>query len=72
MNVLTQLKINRTKCEDRLAHAEKALTSAQYPFEMSRAQVAVTKAQQSLKLVIREIVAEEERQDADECAYLDI
>jgi hypothetical protein len=71
MNVLMQLYVNRTKCEDRLAHAENMLTQANHPFEVNRAKEALGKAQKSLDMVIREIVKEESRQDEDEINYLD-
>ena len=71
MNVLMQLYSNRQKCEDRLTYAEKMLSNAQFPFEVNRAKEAIGKAKYSLNLVIREIVAEEVRQDDDEIAWLD-
>lgn len=71
MNVLMQLYKNRETCEGRLARAETMVAEAAYPFEQQRAAEALRKAQLSLKLLIREIVAEEDRQDADERAWLD-
>ena len=71
MNVLMQLYKNRETCKGRLARAEKLVEEAAYPFEQQRAAQALRKAQQSLRLVEREIAAEEGRQEADEIAWLD-
>lgn len=72
MNVLSQLIVNRAKCEDRLINAQKMLDTAQFPFEVHQARIAVTKAKKSLDMVTLEIAKEEDRQDADERAWLDV